>query len=248
MRTIVLSCLVLYWASDAFGQSPEPPLADTRLPVSTLVREDVFAGWRTHDMERYARGEKNIDLLLEQRPKERAELLAWKGGTKLYRAVLAREAGQTEEFERYYRETLDLFAEAKRLSPKHPAVAAIVGGSYVFFGDQLPENDRAAAWSEGYANYRILWQLQAGGIDRLPTHIRGELLAGLAQSAERTGHKEQRDEFLDKIIELLPDTGYERVARQWKTDPQAAANSNISCKSCHTEGRLAERIAKLKDK
>ena len=248
MRTIVLSCLVVYWVGDAFGQSPEPPLSDTRLPVSTLVREDVFAGWRANDMERYARGEKNIDLLLEQRPGQRAELLAWKGGTKLYRAVLAREAGKSEEFERYYQETLDLFAEAKKIAPKHPAVAAIVGGSYVLFGDRLPETNRDAAWSESYDNYRILWQQQARGIDRLPTHIRGELLAGLAQSADRTGRKEERDEYLDKIIEVLPDTGYERVAKQWKADPQAIANSNISCKSCHNEGRLSERVAKLKDK
>ena len=248
MRTIVLSCLVVYLVGDAFGQSPEPPLSDTRLPVSTLVREDVFAGWRANDMERYARGEKNIDLLLEQRPGERAELLAWKGGTKLYRAVLALEAGKTEEFERFYQESLDLFAEAKKLAPKHPAVAAIVGGSYVLFGDRLPEKYRAAAWSVSYDNYQILWQQQGQALDRLPLHIRGELLAGLAQSAERTGRKEQLDEYLDKIIEVLPDTGYERVAKQWKTDPLAAAKGNISCKSCHNDGRLSERIAKLKDK
>jgi tetratricopeptide (TPR) repeat protein len=246
MRTIVLSCLIAYLAGDAFAQSTEPPLADTRLPVSTLVREDIFAGWRADDMERYARAEKNIDVLLELRPKEKAELLAWKGGTKLYRAVLARDAGNIEEFERFYKATLDLFTEAKQLAPKHPAVAAIVGGSYVLFGDRLPHEYRAVAWTESYDSYQILWQMQAGAIDRLPVHIRGELLAGLAQSADRTGRKAERDEYLDKIIEVLPDTGYERVAKQWKTDPQAAANSNISCKSCHADGRLADRMSKLK--
>ncbi len=248
MRAIILSCLVVCLMGDAFGQSPEPPLSDKRLAVSTLVREDVFAGWREDDMKRFARAEKNIDELLEQRPTAKAELLAWKGGTKLYRAVLARDAGKTEDFERYYQETLELFAEAKQLGPKHPAVAAIVGGSFVQFGDRLPDNYRAAAWTEGYDNYRILWQQQGGGVARLPVHLRGELLAGLAQTAERTGRKEERDGYLDKIIEVLPDTGYERVAKQWKADPQAAANSTISCKSCHAEGRLSERIAKLKDK
>src|SRR6478672_2961851 len=150
MRAIVLSCLVLGLAGDTFGQSPDPPLSDTRLPVATLVREDVFAGWRENDMERYARGEKNIDLLLEQRPRDKAELLAWKGGTKLYRALLALEAGNDEEFERLYQSALDLFAEAKQIAPKHPAVAAIVGGSYVLFGDRLPEKYRKVAFSDGY--------------------------------------------------------------------------------------------------
>jgi len=248
MRTIVLNCLVVFLAGDAFAQSPEPPLTDTRLPVSTLVREDIFAGWRADDMERYARAEKNIDVLLDLRPKEKAELLAWKGGTQLYRAVLAREAGNTEEFERFYKATLDLFTEAKQLAPKHPAVAAIVGGSYVLFGDRLPDEYRTVAWTESYDSYQILWQMQGGAIDRLPVHIRGELLAGLAQSADRTGRKAERDEYLDKIIEVLPDTGYERVAKQWKADPQAAANGNISCKSCHADGRLADRMSKLKGK
>ena len=248
MRTIVCSCFLVFLVSDLFGQSPDPPLSDTRLPVSTLVREDIFAGWRTNDMERFARGEKNIDLLLEQRPRAKAELLAWKGATTIYRAVLAREADESEKFERYYQKSLDLFAEAKKLAPKHPAVAAIVGGSYVMFADRLPEKYRATAWSECYDGYQVLWKQQARSLDRLPLHIRGELLAGVAQSAQRTGRKEELGEYLDKIIEVLPDTGYERVAKQWKTDPLTAANSNISCKSCHSAGRLSARIAKLKDK
>ncbi len=248
MRTIVCSFLVVFLVSDAFGESPEPPISDTRLPVSTLVREDVFAGWRSNDMERFARAEKNIDLLLDQRPKAKAELLAWKGGTKLYRAVLAHEAGDTEEFERLYQEARDLFAEAKELGSGRAGVAAIVGGSYVVFGDRLPEKYRADAWSVSYDNYQILWKLQGQFVDRLPLHVRGELLAGLAQSAQRTGRKKELDEFLDKIIEVLPDSQYADVAKEWKEDPLAAANSNISCKYCHSAGRLSARIAKLEGK
>jgi hypothetical protein len=248
MRATVWSCVVLFSLSCALADAPEPPLDDLRLAVSTLVREDVFAGWMENDMERYARGEKNIDLLLEQRPRARAELLAWKGGTKLYRGVLAREAGKEKEFEQYFKEATELFAEAKQLAPKHPAVAAIVGGSYVLFADRLPEKNRAAGWSESYDNYQILWKQQSRAVDRLPLHIRGELLAGVAQSAQRTGRTEELAGYLDKIIEVLPDTGYERTAKEWKADPAAAVKSNISCQSCHTEGRLGERIAKLNNK
>ncbi len=248
MRTVVLSCLVALSASRAFAQSPDPPLDEKRLPIATLLREDVFAGWRAGDMERYARGEKNIDLLLQQRPNERTELLAWKGATKLYRAVVALEAGDKDAFDRYYRDTLELFGESRKLGPQHPAVAAIVGGSWVVFADRLPETLRPAAWSESYECYQTLWKQQQSVMDKLPLHLRGELLAGLAQSAERTGHKEQVEEYLDKIIEALPDTGYERVAKQWKADPASSARTNISCKSCHNEGRLSERLAKLKDR
>jgi hypothetical protein len=248
MRAFVWTCVALFSVAGALAEAPEPPLDETRLAVSTLVREDVFSGWMENDMERYARGEKNIDLLLEQRPRARAELLAWKGGTKLFRAALAQEAGKEEEFERLYKEATDLFAEAKQLAPKHPAVAAIVGGSYVLFADRLPEKYRAAGWRDSYDNYQILWQQQSRGVDRLPLHIRGELLAGVAQSAQRTGRTEELAGYLDKIIEVLPDTGYERTAKEWKANPAAAATSNISCQSCHDDGRLGERLAKLKNK
>lgn len=244
MRATIGCCVaLLFVASDGFGQSPEPPLSDTRLTVHTLVREDIFAGWLANDMERFARGEKNIDLLLEQRRAAKPDLLAWKGGAVLYRAVLAREAGNDEEFQRLFQQARDHFAEAKKLAPQGPAVAAVVGGSYVVFADRLPEKDRAAAWSESYDNYQVLWKFQGQVVDKLPLHIRGELLAGLVQSSQRTGRDKELAEYLDKTIEVLPDTEYGRVAEQWKKDPQAAIGANISCKTCHAAGRLSARLA-----
>src|SRR4051812_46484597 len=57
-----------------------PPPSDPRLSVSTLVREDIFAGFLGDDLERFSRGERTIRLLLELRPEERPTLLAWQGG------------------------------------------------------------------------------------------------------------------------------------------------------------------------
>jgi hypothetical protein len=248
MRTFLLGLFSFAVVTPAFAESPDPPLDNARLTVHTLVREDIFAGWRSRNMERLERGEKNIEVLLEQRPKFRADLLAWKGGAKLYRAVLAREAGENDEFKTLYDEAAALFSEAKTLGPKNPGVAAVVGGSYLTFGDRLPEELRADAWQKSYDNYQILWSQQGKLVDRLPEHIRGELLAGLVQSAQRTGRQQEYSEYLDKIIEVLPDTGYSRVALQWKKDPQSAATGNISCKSCHADGRLEARLAAIEGK
>src|ERR1700738_2966313 len=110
-RVLVLVILV----TAAAAQSAGPSLSDSRLSVNTLLREDIFSGFLAGDMERFARGEKNIDLLLEQRPAEKPVLLAWKGLAKLYRAVLAAEANKPEEFQQHYRKALDLFAEANKL-------------------------------------------------------------------------------------------------------------------------------------
>jgi tetratricopeptide (TPR) repeat protein len=191
---------------------------------------------------------KNIDLLLEQRPEAKPGLLAWKGGDQLYHAVRDHEEDRSEPFERHYQDALDLFSQARTLGPESVGVAAVTGGSYVLFADRLPEPYRPAAWSDAYDSYQVLWRAQAASIDKLPVHMRGELLAGLAQSSQRTGRADESAQFLDRMLELLKNTPYERAAQRWKDDPQAAAISSIACKSCHAPGRLAARIVANENK
>jgi len=235
-------------ATIASAQSLGPPLSDSRLSVHTLLREDIFAGFLSDDMERFTRGEKNIQLLLEKRPSERANLLAWKGGATLYRAVRAYENNRSDEFQQNYRQALDLFSEAGKLTSGNDAVAAITGGSYAIFADRLPKENRAAAWAQAYDSYQALWKQQAPAIDKLPLHFRGELLGGLAQSAQRTGHTQEAEQYVDKILVVLHDTPYASVARKWKDNPKSAASARITCLSCHEPGRLAARISEFSNK
>ena len=233
-------------AGAAIAQSTQPPLSETRLTIHTLVREDLFAGFLADDLERFNRGEKSLAALLEKRPESKAELLAWSGGAAMYRAVKALEANKNEEFRKYYQTALDRIAEAQKLGPQNGGVAAVVGGTHVLFADRLPKEDQAAAWSRAYTSYQILWTQQAPAVDKLPLHLRGELLGGLAQSAQRTGRTEELAKYLDKIIEVAGDTPYGTVAKKWKSDPASAATSKITCMSCHDDGRLSAKMAALK--
>jgi tetratricopeptide (TPR) repeat protein len=243
LKRVVVAVAVL--VAVAIGQSSEPPLSETRLTIHTLVREDIFAGFLTNDLERLTRGEKSIEVLLEKRPQAKAELLAWKGGATLYRAVRAYENKQPEEFQQKYQQATDLFAQALQLSPRNGGVHAVTGGTYVIFGDRLPQEKRAAAWTQAYDSFQVLWKQQASVVDKMPVHLSGELLAGLAQAAQRTGRTEELPQYLDKIIEVLPNTPYEPIARQWKKNPATAANSTITCLTCHDQGRLSARLATL---
>jgi hypothetical protein len=240
--------LVAAVALTGADQPPGPPLSDTRLSVNTLVREDVFAGVLDNDLERLARGEKSIEVLLERRPAEKPVLLVWKAGAILYRAVRALETGRAGEFEEKYRQAMDLLAQARKLGPQDLGVAAAAGGVYAILADRLPENLRAAAWSEAYDAYQALWKRQARGVDQLPMHLRGELLGGLALSAQRTGRSEELAGYLDKILAGLPNSKYAAAARRWKEDPKAAATTPITCLSCHAPGRLEARMAALQGK
>jgi hypothetical protein len=248
MQCVKRLLVILAFVTLAAAQSMEPPLDDPRLSVHTLLREDMFAGFLSDDMERFERGEKNLDLLLKKRPDERANLLSWKAKAELYRAVRAHESNRSDEFKTRYKKALDLFAEARKLielGSDNDGVFQSIGGSHVIFADRLPKELRSEAWDRAYEAYQIIWKEQESFVDRLPMHFKGELLGGLAQSSQRTGRTEELGQYLDKIVELLPNTPYERVARQWKTNPASATGSKIACMTCHEQGRLDARLSSI---
>ena len=242
---IFLAALAAAAMAQTMTQSTEASLTDSRLTVHTLVREDIFAGFLADDMERFSRGEKNIDLLLDKRPNEKADLLAWKGGAALYRAVRAYENKNNDEFQKYYKQAYGFFAESKQVNPMSGGAMAVIGGSQLILGDRLPQDYRATAWSQAYAGYQMLLKGQESVVERLPLHLKGELLGGLAMSAQRTGHAEEAAKYVDKIIALMPGTPYEKAAKQWKANPQAATSTSITCLSCHDQGRLSARLSAI---
>lgn len=244
MRTqTVLFVFVL--AAALAAQSADPPLADTRLTVHTLVREDLFAGFLADDMTRFTRGERSLDTLLKERPDQRGNLRAWQGGAELYRAVRAHEAGDAKEFERRYQAALEAFDDAWRLQSTDGGVPAVTGGTYSLFADRLPTAHRPAAWAKAYEAYAALWKGQGAAVDKLPVHHRGELLGGLTQAAQRTGRTEEMNQYLDRMLLVMQGTPYEATAKQWKSDPSVAATTHLTCKNCHNPGRLGPRLAEL---
>jgi tetratricopeptide (TPR) repeat protein len=246
MRPLKCALFLFVVVAAAAAQTPEALLSETRLSVHTLLREDIFAGFRNDNMERLAKAERNLDVLLKERPDERANLLAWKAGVSTYRAVRAHEGGQAEEFGRRYAEALADFAEAAKLPSGNGGVSAITGGTLATFADRLPEKHRAAAWAQAYDSYSTLWKQQGATIEKMPVHFKGEVLAGLTQSAQRTGRRDEAAQYLDKMLTLLADTPYEPLAKQWKADPSLAATTNLTCKNCHAPGRLSNRLEALK--
>ena len=244
MRKVQSALMVFAVVTVAAAQSTEPPISDTRLTVHTLVREDLFAGFLDNNPDRFSRGERNVEALIKERPSEKANLLAWRGGAELYRAVVAHESGKSDEFARQFRRAREDFAEAAKLSSGNDGVAAITGGTIVIFADRLPADHRAAAWAQAYDAYSILWQQQGPAIDGFPVHFRGEVLAGMAQSAQRTGRAEEAAQFVDKLL-AMPGTPYEKLAKDWKANPASAATTNLTCKTCHGPGRLSAKLAAL---
>lgn len=245
MRVLKGALLAFVAITAAAAQTSDALLSETRLTVHTLLREDIFAGFMSNNMTRFARAEQNIEVLLKERPAQRANLLGWKAGALTYRAVVAHESGKAEESSRLLAQARELFAEAAKASTGNDGVAPITGGTLALFADRLPETERAAAWALAYESYSLLWKQQGAGIEKMPVHFKGEVLAGLTQSAQRTGRTEETALYLGKMLEVLANTPYEPMAKKWKDDPASAATTNLTCKNCHNPGRLSARVAAL---
>ena len=241
MRKLALLVLCA-WSSSA----QTPTVHDPRLSVHTLVREDLFAGLLANDEARLTNGERTVAQLLVDRPKAKASLLAWQGWAALTRAALAHERKDSEGCAAHYQRAKELFAIAAAASPSpYGGVDIITGGSYAMVADRLPEQFRADAWSRAYDGYRRVMARKDDSLYAGPLHFKGEILAGLAQTAQRTGRNDEYKEKLDFILEKLPGTPYAARAQRWKDQPELAARTSMLCQTCHEPGRLAARTAAL---
>lgn len=215
-------------------------MAQSKLTLNWLVREDIFAGMLAND---HARFEKGVETLSKVgRFYSEIEVLAWQGTVEATRAVWAHEAGKPEDFRRHYALSATYFDQLRGLAAKDERarllLAIFEGATLVTMADRLPEPVRTAAWDRSYKSYQALWAMEQGNIDRLPLHMKGEILGGRAAAAFRTGHEEDLRQTLALIQEKMPGTLYATVAKKWTDDPAARAKTRIACISCHEPNTL----------
>jgi hypothetical protein len=231
IRRVVLVALVS--SGLLLAQSAQQP----RLTVHTQVREDIFAGYMADDMDRFEIGVKKLDAMLRENP-ENVSALSWAGSSELFRAAKAHEAGKQAEFRALFAGSKSKMERALALAPKDVGVLAVQGASLILFADRLPQPEKTEAYTKGRAFFKELASMQQPMIDRMPVHLRGELLAGLAQSAQRLGDWEDAKSYLNQIVMGMAGTPYERKAKRWLDEPASAEKSALVCQTCHEPGRL----------
>ncbi|MFN0100668.1 MAG: hypothetical protein ACKV2U_01120 [Bryobacteraceae bacterium] len=235
LTLLITACLPLAVAQDKPIDKPK------NIRVSTWVREDLFAGFLEGDMARHAQGEKKLDSILAGNPNA-ADAWGWKGGAELLHAVRAYEAGDIAGFEAGYAKAKVAFARTAEIAKQIPqygvALHAIAGGSFTVFGDRMPPQYRREAWQNVRAHYTALRAIQKDEFDKLPVHFRGEIMAGLAQAAQRLGEAENAKTLTQELATALPGTPYAVFAKRWLDQPETMAKSKVTCATCHDAGRL----------
>ncbi len=236
-----LSILLLFAASLSLLPGQDGLDKPKNLRVSTWVREDIFAGFLDGDMARFARGVKKAERAVAADPKA-ADALAWLGGAELLLAVRAHEGGKAWEFEAHFAKAKAHFASSTAVVQQIPAYAealhAIQGGSYVVMGDRLPEQHRRDAWLAVREHYGAIRKLHGAAFGKLPVHMRGEVMAGLTQAAQRLGETDAALEQTRELVAALPGTPYAVFAKRWLDKPETMSRTKMTCVTCHDPGRL----------
>ena len=102
---------------------------------------------------------------------------------------------------------------------------------------------RREAWLKVRESYTALRELQKDQFDQFPDHFRGEVMAGLAQAAQRLGEAEKATALTRELVATLPGTPYAVFGKRWLDKPETMAQTKITCSSCHDAGRLQAVLA-----
>jgi hypothetical protein len=233
MRTLLL---ILFVATLCAQKNPN------RLTLDWLVREDIFAGLLENDRARLEKGLETINTFTKAYPE--GSVMAWRYAAEVMKAVWAYEGKDMVSFNRHYGVALtylDLCRKASK-GPDADLPEIFEGAVMALTADRLPEAMRKGAWERAYQAYAKLDELQAAELDRLPMHMKGESLSGLAASAYRTGREAEMMKTLERMQVGLTKTPYAAVARKWVEDPGSRGRVKIVCISCHEPNRLGNRV------
>jgi hypothetical protein len=234
LRALALGAAV---AASVAAQEPRPK----GVPFYTWVREDTFAGFMADDLTRFERG---MAKAQEYRTEDATNMdaLNWLGAGNIYRAVRAYAAGDQANGDRLFRDGMAMMDKAIATQPTNAGIRATHGGTLMLFAGRLPDRHYDAAIAKARESYAALYKAQAPALDKFPLHLKGEALAGVAETEFRGGNRETATTFLERIVADMPNTGYARVAASWLKAPEAVTKtSRLVCQSCHEPGRLSAR-------
>lgn len=232
----VLATFAVAAGSLAFaGQEQRPK----NVPFYQWVREDTFAGFMADDMVRFERGMQKTQEYLKE-DANNMDALNWLGAGTVYRAVRAFDAGDDVKGDQLFRDAVAMMDKAAAAAPDNIGVRATAGGTLILFASRLPDRHYRTGLEKAREHYAVLYKLQAAQLDKYPLHLKGEVLAGAAETEFRAGNRETANTYLNKIVTGMPGTRYAQVAETWLKSPESVTKKDrLACQSCHEAGRLS---------
>ena len=242
--TVAIGGLVFAAAALAGAAGQDQKARPRNVPFYTWVREDTFAGWMNNDLLRHDRGMKRAQEFLDEDPTH-AQAINWLGTGKIFEATRAYAAGDQAKGDALYRAGFAEMQKGVAMAPQDVGILATTAGTLMNFAGKLPDPHYRQAVETARVHYATLYALQETPLDRFPLHLKGEALAGVAETEFRVGDRDKGIAFLKRIAAGMPGTPYARTAEAWLAAPEAVTrDSRLVCQSCHEPGPLQPWMAK----
>jgi tetratricopeptide (TPR) repeat protein len=234
MRALIAGSFV-FVACGLFAAAAPQEQRPKGVPFYTWVREDLFAGWMADDMTRFERSMQKTQEYLKE-DANNMDGVNWLGAGTVFRAVRAFEAGDEAKGDQLFRDAMAMMDKAAAAEPNNPGIRATAGGTLMFFAAKLPDRHYQNAVAKAREHYAILYKAQEPMLDKFPLHLKGEALAGVAETEFRAGNRDTAIAYLQKIVSGMPNTRYAQIADAWVKSPESVTKTDrLVCQSCHEQ-------------
>ena len=191
------------------------------------VRGDFFAGF-AGDNAAFERAMQNSAT------DPSAEAMAWHGGGLM---VLSGQKFQQGD----YAAGGDLWArgvaemdKAGAMEPDNPAVLIPRAAVWFVASRQAPPDRGRPLIEKAVADYEHVYELQQAYFDKLDTHMRSELLFGLADGHARLGNADKARGYFEKLAAIGPASGHLEQAQLYLKGEKYAIQG-LGCVGCHSQ-------------
>lgn len=206
------------------------------IPFYTWVREDTFAGFIGGDMTRFEQGMRKAQEYLAEDPND-VSAANWLAAGKLYRAVRAYAEKDVARGDALFNEAVATMEKMVAAAPQDIGLRATMAGSLGYMGTRLPEAQYRIAMQKAREQYAVLYKMQEPQLAKFPLHLKGEVLAGMAETEFRVGDRERATAYLNRLVTDMPGTPYAQKASTWLQSPDSVTRSSrLVCQSCHEAG------------
>lgn len=192
------------------------------------VRNYFFAGFQG-DQAALDKGMKMAEEELATNPGN-AEALVWHGSGLYYEAGQEFRKGDAQRGQELFMKSMQEMDKGVQLAPDAVGVR-IPRGAVLLAGTRFMNPEMARPLIEkAVGDYERAKEVQSGGLDKLNTHAKGELLIGLADGYARLGNEAKAKSYYEQLIQDLPGTPYAKAGQRYLETKVAQPG----CLGCHT--------------
>lgn len=214
---LILTSLAAVAPAQFVYPKPEYNVAEPGLykedPFIREYRRKFFAVFRG-DFPTFEKAYGEVETMVAKNPKD-ARALVWLGNGQTVKGGLMLMKGQRDDSLTLLAQSRKTLDQAVALRPNDPNIYMMRAATLYIQGQYWPAKDLPRSTWERLRDDCLRFEKFLGPkMPRVSIHLRGETYGELGMAYLRLGEKEKAKKAFQRIIDLCPDTDYEKRARK----------------------------------